>query len=351
MENKKLQIALYDGCQYFCTFCMYEHAKDKNPLSKKNIMTDEDWYKLFASAYESGYRTLNIAGRGEPTLHPSFGRIIARAYKLGFRISLLTNGLNDPVVIKVLPLLQNIRINFSALNEHEMQAIHKPLPGFSFDRCIASIKNILRAIEDKQYDIVLYANYVLTTQSMAGAFTFPERVNSFFSSELKTRKMVVSYWHFIDYVKNKSDDLALSYEELQEFLSTARAHSHEKFLLENTDLLKFIDQTEDLLRKIEPFAKSKGDAHQRSGQTQYTCEAHKTVMTVDGNGDCYGCYSPFRTVNGLSAKEDPFFFGNVRSQESKEILRDRKGFNPMMDVSNKYWKPCLTCVAKGPVKE
>lgn len=351
MADKELQIALYDGCQYFCTFCMYEQVKDQHPLSNKDRMTDENWCDLFSSAYERGYRILNIAGRGEPTLHPSFAKLVARAYKIGFRICLLTNGLNDGAVIKVLPLIQNIRINLSGLNELELQNIHKPLPGFSFDRCISSISNILEAIEKKQYDIGIFFNYVLTRQSLPRALSFPEKVNRLFSSKLKSRKIFVSYWHFIDYVKVKTEGLGLSYKELQDFLAEARGQSREEFLVKNTDLLKFIEQTEDLLKKMEPFSQSNGAIPGSSAQTQYTCEAHKSIMTVDGNGDCYGCYSPFRMVNGLSAQEDPFFFGNIRSHEAKKIFRDRNDFNPVMDVSNKYWKPCLTCVAKGPIKE
>ena len=63
------------------------------------------------------------------------------------------------------------------------------------------------------------------------------------------------------------------------------------------------------------------------------------------NGDCYGCYNPFRAVNGLPMNKDPFFFGNLLSQSFEQITAERKGFKPVMDVSKPYWRPCLLCEA------
>lgn len=350
MESKELEVALYDGCQYYCTFCMYGYVKEKHPLSRKDRMSDEDWHSLFSLAYKRGYRYLSLAGRGEPTLHPSFNKIVTWAYQLGYRIQLLTNGLNDQAVIGVLPFIHKLKINLNSVNEQELDQIHKPAPGFPFERCTTSIRNILRTIAEKKYDIKLHTNYVVTRQSLNQAFTFPKNLHSLFSSQLGTTKIFISYLYFINYVKTATENLELDYEEMEKFLSSARAHSHDKFLIENTDLLKFIKHTEVLLKRLRPLSKNlSGKTKSCSGHQLYTCDAHALVSFVDGNGDCYGCYNPFRIVNGLPASEDPFFFGNLRTQSFEEIF-ERKGFNPVMDVSNKYWQPCLSCVAKGPMK-
>ncbi len=347
MENKELLVSLYDGCQYHCTFCMYGYVKETQPLSKKATMSEQHWYDLFQAAYGRGFRELNIGGRGEPTLHPKFTRIVAKAYKLGYKIYLLTNGLNDKSVIKVLPLVHKLKININGVDEHVMDEIHKPSPGFSFDRCIASVKNIVKAIPLKNPNIILHTNYVVTTQSLEGAFTFPEKVNNLLSSELGARKLFIYYQHFHNYVKTSMEHLGFDCEGMQEVLVRARAHSQQKFLLDNTNLLAFIQETELLIKRLQLLSDKPGGDSKNSC---YTCEAHKRTLFVDGNGDCYGCYAPFRAVNGLPIDKDPFFFGNLLSQSFEEVVAKGGEFDPIMDVSKIYWRPCLSCVAKGPIE-
>ena len=76
-----------------------------------------------------------------------------------------------------------------------------------------------------------------------------------------------------------------------------------------------------------------------------SCDVHRHVLFIDGNGDCYGCYNPFRAVNGLPIDKDPFFFGNLFTQSFEQITGARKRFNPVIDVSKPYWRPCLLCKA------
>lgn len=337
MEKKELLISLYDGCQYHCSFCMYEYVKETQPLSQKNTLTEAQWEDLFRQAFAQGYRYLNIGGRGEPTLHPAFSRLVAKAYKMGFQIYLLTNGLNDKAVIEVLPLLWKLKININAVDEHHVQAIHQPSPGFSVDRCITAIKNIVRTITTKKMKVHLRTNYVVTTQSLHEAFSFPQKVNGLLAQELGDQKLFITYLHFHNYVKTNAQHLGFDEKGLQQVLELARAHAQDPFLLENTDLLGFIKHTEDLMEKLH---------HQNHC---YTCEAHQKVLFVDGNGDCYGCYAPFRAVNGLPINKDPFFFGNLHTESFDQIISKSQGFEPVMDVSKPYWRNCLSCVAKGPL--
>ncbi len=65
MENKRLLISLYDGCQYHCTFCIYGYVKEAHPLSDKDSMSPQHWYDVLSVAYARGFRILEIGGRGE----------------------------------------------------------------------------------------------------------------------------------------------------------------------------------------------------------------------------------------------------------------------------------------------
>ncbi|MEI7998585.1 MAG: radical SAM/SPASM domain-containing protein [Candidatus Omnitrophota bacterium] len=346
IKNKRLLISLYDGCQYRCGFCMYGYVKETQPLKRQDSMSEQDWYKVLSEAYAQGFRQLEIGGRGEPTLNPAFTKLVARAHKLGYQIELLSNALNDKAIIKILPLIQRLTINLNALDKEGMARIHVPPLGFSFDRCVALIKNVVRAVAAKNLDIKLGINYVVTKESFKDAFYFPDKVNSLFASELGAhRHMEVSYQHARNYIK-ASEYLGFDYEELQKILLLARINSRKKSLLGNPSLMDFIRKTEKLIERLKPFSeKSSVKASKGFKHTQYACDVHRNVLFIDGNGDCYGCYNPFRAVNGLPIDKDPLYFGNLKSQRFDQIAVERKEFNHVMDVSKPYWRPCLLCTA------
>jgi MoaA/NifB/PqqE/SkfB family radical SAM enzyme len=343
MNNKRLLISLYDGCQYHCTFCMYGYVKEAQPLSDKDSMGPQQWYDVLTAAYARGFRVLEIGGRGEPTLNPVFTKVVAIAHGLGYQIELLSNALKDKAIIEILPCIRQLTINLNVVDDHGMAKIHQPSPGFSFDRCIGLIRNVVRSISERNLDITLRTNYVITTQSLKEAFLFPEQVNRLLAAELGRRRLYIAYQHVHNYIKTPKY-LGFDYEGLKKVLLLAQLNSRQQYLLEGTNLLEFIRKTEKLIERLEPFSeKSSTDASQCS---KYTCEVHKQVLFIDGNGDCYGCYNPFRAVNGLPIDKDPFYFGNLMKQSFEQIVAGSNGFDPVMDVSKSYWRPCLLCKAK-----
>lgn len=345
MENKRLLISLYDGCQYHCTFCIYGYVKEVHPLSDKDSMSPQRWYDVLSVAYARGFRVLEIGGRGEPTLSPVFTKVVTMAHELGYQTELLSNALNDKAIIEILPFIRQLTINLNVVDEQGMADIHKPSPGFSFERCLGLVKNVVRAISQKNLNIKLRTNYVVTTQVLKEAFSFPREVNRLLASELGARQLYIAYQHVHDYIK-APQHLGFDYKGLQKVLSLARLNSRRQYLLERTNLLEFIKKTEKLLERLSPFpGKSGGDVGCCSKHAQYTCEVHRHVLFIDGNGDCYGCYNPFRAVNGLPIDKDPFFFGNLLSQGFEDILCERTEFQPVIDVSKFYWQPCLLCKA------
>ena len=340
--DKRLLISLYDGCQYRCGFCMYGYVKETQPLSKKDSMSEERWMDVLTSAYAMGFRVLEIGGRGEPTLNQAFTRVVARAYELGFHIELLSNALNDKAIIEILPMIRHLTINLNAVDEEGMAKIHVPYPGFTFERSVALVKNVVGTITSKNLDIGLRTNYVLTKLSLKDAFFFPQKVNQLLEPQLGPRRFNIWFQHVHDYIKTPQY-LGFDYEGLQKILLLARLNSRQKFLLEYTNIMEFIKKTEKLIERLKPFAgKSAGEP---KGHAHYSCEVHRHVLFIDGNGDCYGCYNPFRAVNGLPIDKDPFYFGNLMSKSFGVIAAERKGFDPVMDVSKPYWRPCLLCKA------
>lgn len=346
MEEKRLLISLYDGCQYHCTFCMYGYVKEAQPLNDKDLMGPQQWTDVLSAAYNRGFRVLEIGGRGEPTLNPVFTKVVKIAHGLGYQIELLSNALNDKPIIEILPLIRNLSVNLNVVDEQGMAKIHQPSPGFTFERCLGLVKNVVKTISEENLDVKLRTNYVVTTQSLKDAFSFPKNINQLLSAELGNRRIYVNYQHVHNYIKTP-EYLGFDYEGLKRVLFLARLNGHNQYLLHHSNLTEFILKTEKLIERLIPFSnKTITDASQCSKYTHYTCEVHKHVIFIDGNGDCYGCYNPFRSVNGLSIDKDPFYFGNLMNQSFEQIAAQSKGFDPVMDVSKFYWRPCLLCKAK-----
>lgn len=347
MEEKRLLISLYEGCQYHCSFCMYGYVKENHPLAHKDTMSEQQWYHVLSKAYAHGFRVLEIGGRGEPTLNPVFTKVVLLAHNIGYQIELLSNALNDKAIIAVLPQLRKLTINLNAVDEAGMTAIHQPAPGFTFERSVGLVRNVLRAIGAQHLKIELKTNYVVTKQSLKEAFSFPEKVNRLLIADTGIeRGIYISYQHVHNYIKTPKY-LGFDYDELQKVLLFARLHAAQKALIKNTNLKDFIDKTEVLIKRLEPLAKGfKVNGSYCSDDVNYTCDVHKYVLFIDGNGDSYGCYNPFRSVNGLSIEKDPFYFGNLMSQSFEEVFSQRQGFNPLIDISKSYWRPCLLCKAQ-----
>ncbi len=345
MNEKRLLVSLYDGCQYRCGFCMYGYVKEAQPLSRKETMTEEQWHTVIAQAFEKGFRVLEVGGRGEPTLNPAFTRIIKKARALGFEIELLSNALQDKEIIEILPCLRQLTVNLNAVDEQGLHKIHSPYPGFNFDRCSALVKNVVSAISEKNLGINLRTNYVVTKQSVKDAFSFPLKVRRLLGSALSEQRcFYVSYQYVYNYIKTPSN-LGFDLHGLKKVLLWARINRQHKFLLDHTNILDFIQKTEKLIERLNRLSDGPAQSDASSQTCHYTCQVHRQVLFIDGNGDCYGCYNPYRAVNGLDIAQDPFYFGNLMSQDFGEIAAERKDFEPILDVSKSWWRPCLLCKA------
>ncbi|MCB9553898.1 MAG: radical SAM protein [Myxococcales bacterium] len=76
---------LYRPCNLKCRFCFatFRDVRGRLPLDAS--------LRLLAALREAGTEKINFAG-GEPTMHPEIGRLLAEARRLGFVVSMVTNG-------------------------------------------------------------------------------------------------------------------------------------------------------------------------------------------------------------------------------------------------------------------
>jgi radical S-adenosyl methionine domain-containing protein 2 len=82
-------------CNYTCTYCFAKYDKyEKKEIheSKEKIeVLLNNIYSYFSKKYDGYTIRLNLAG-GEPSLSRNFDFIIKKAYKIGFKVSVITNS-------------------------------------------------------------------------------------------------------------------------------------------------------------------------------------------------------------------------------------------------------------------
>ncbi|MDO4662942.1 MAG: SPASM domain-containing protein [Tissierellia bacterium] len=75
------------NCNLKCEYCY-----QRNNLNKFKYLELSSWKKILRILKEEGTERINLTG-GEPLIYEDIGKLIAYAFKLGFKINLLTNGM------------------------------------------------------------------------------------------------------------------------------------------------------------------------------------------------------------------------------------------------------------------
>ena len=89
-------------CNLHCKMCLFRHDDSENAEIMKKELTAEQWIDMAKQAAEAGTFSLLITG-GEPMLRPDFCEIWEGIYKLGFMLTLYTNGtLVNPKIMELL---------------------------------------------------------------------------------------------------------------------------------------------------------------------------------------------------------------------------------------------------------
>ncbi len=85
-----LTLELTPFCNFKCVMCYIRLDKEQAQMQGKILSADE-WLGIARQAKEMGTLSVSLTG-GEPLLHPEFWRIYSELNKMGFLVSLLSNG-------------------------------------------------------------------------------------------------------------------------------------------------------------------------------------------------------------------------------------------------------------------
>lgn len=120
-------------CNFSCVMC-YVHLTKDEARKQGKILSADEWIKIANQAKEMGTLYLTLTG-GEPFLHPEFWKIYSELNKMGFLISVLSNGsmIDESVMEKFriygMPYSMKLTL-YGASNETYLRTCNSP-DGFS----------------------------------------------------------------------------------------------------------------------------------------------------------------------------------------------------------------------------
>ena len=77
-------------CNFSCVMCYVHLTKEQAQMQGRHLGADE-WLEIARQAKEAGTLNITLTG-GEPFLHPEFWKIYSELNKMGFLISVMSNG-------------------------------------------------------------------------------------------------------------------------------------------------------------------------------------------------------------------------------------------------------------------
>lgn len=107
-------------CNFSCKMCYVRKTKEEVVCSQRQMMNYEQWIQIAKDAKEAGMLYILLTG-GEPLLWPDFWKLYVELVKMGFLVSINTNGsMIDDQAINILKKYPPRRINitlYGACNE------------------------------------------------------------------------------------------------------------------------------------------------------------------------------------------------------------------------------------------
>lgn len=130
-------IDLTNACNLNCPYCFIEEKNSPRKIRRPDELTHEEISTIIRDLRESGARTINIVGAGEPTIDPHFEETVEQIHDLGMTTVLFTNGIRLAADHALLHLLYSrsvsVVLKYNSRDVH-MQDLAAGSPGYTAKR-------------------------------------------------------------------------------------------------------------------------------------------------------------------------------------------------------------------------
>lgn len=164
MKEITINWHIIQKCNYKCYYCFAKYQKSQRKeihYSKKEIeILLDKIYRTLKKSYKDSHIRLNIAG-GEPTLSKNLSFIIETAYRIGFKVSIITNSsiLTTRFIKSNAKYLSMFAISIDSINRDNNVNIGRVHKGKSLD--LSQVFKNIELIRSFNNDIKIKVNTVV----------------------------------------------------------------------------------------------------------------------------------------------------------------------------------------------
>ena len=108
-----LNIYLTNACNLRCSHCFVKAGK-----ALANELSENEWNGVLQDFFSLGGKAVTITG-GEPTLRRDFASIVQKAFAIGLKVTILTNGIlwNEQMIHDISPYISEVQISLDGVDE------------------------------------------------------------------------------------------------------------------------------------------------------------------------------------------------------------------------------------------
>jgi len=144
-----IELGITNRCNHRCKFCTLNWINHGGVDIDKKIMiqTIEDFAEM-------GVKSIYFAGEGEPTLHKDLAFFIEKAYDLGIKIAISTNGslFDNNLANKILGKLSWIRFSLDAFKPSTFKELHG-VGNVEFYKVLENIASCVKIKRENKYSV------------------------------------------------------------------------------------------------------------------------------------------------------------------------------------------------------
>jgi len=340
-----VEISPVGMCNHRCTFCAPEVLGYPNCALDAGVLNQrfQEMRRIREETGNIGFKSVQFAGEGEPTLHKDLAKIVRFARDAGMDTDMLTNGtiMFYKKALEIVPLINGyLQISVNAGKAETYAKIHQAPIGH-WDTAWRNIEGMVRAkevLEAKECDIGVNMT-LLTKETLKEDGT-----------------IIPSNWREAELLVRKARDAGVNYVALKPYSqdaygkNTARLYGDMKYsprMEEIQALGQYLISTYSSPSFEVVFRISRFEEYELEDRGYNTCLATPTVWSYiqsDGSWLSCSCHwtNPIFLLGNINSQTiDKIWFGDSRRKHMRYILNEldvcshcRKGCHP--DKENRY---------------
>lgn len=167
-----VEIGLTNRCNHRCIFCALDWLDNPKEDINSTVLL-----RALDDMAEHGVKSIMFAGEGESLLHKDVALFAQRAYELGIKVAVTTNGvaLSKDRAEACLPFLSWIRFSVNASSPKQYAVVHRTNQR-DFDRVINNITYAVQLKNTRNLSVDIGVQSLIIPESIEGALDLAKKV-------------------------------------------------------------------------------------------------------------------------------------------------------------------------------